>query len=109
MSRGVRARLTTTGYGRPITRCSSGASAGGSENAKTTSSYANALLRKDFESVETTVRRRRILFAGFVARMGEERLPRMVVFRGMLGGKDYPGGQEWDWMKDLEDLKAFGI
>ena len=34
--REVRARLTTTGYGRPITRCSSDASAAGSENAKTT-------------------------------------------------------------------------
>ena len=32
-------------------------------------SYANALLRTDAESVETTVRRRRILFAGFMARM----------------------------------------
>ena len=30
-------------------------------------SYANALLSTDSESVETTVRRRRILFAGFVA------------------------------------------
>ena len=34
-------------------------------------SYAKALLRTDSESVETTVRRRSILFAGFVARMGE--------------------------------------
>ena len=73
-------------------------------------SYANALLRADSESVETTVRRRRILFAGFAARMGEERLPRRVMFGEMLGGKGYSGGQEWDWMKDIEeDLKAFGI
>ena len=66
-------------------------------------SYANALLRTDSESVETTVHRRRILFAGFVARMGEERLPRRVMFGEMLGGKGYSGGQEWDWMKDLEE------
>ena len=59
-------------------------------------SYANALLRTDSESVETTVRRRRILFTGFVARMGEERLPRRVMFREMLGGKGCSGGQEWD-------------
>ena len=73
-------------------------------------SYANALLRTDSESVETTVRRRRILFAGFVACMGEERLPRRVMFGEMLGGKGYSGGQERGWMKDLEeDLKAFGI
>ena len=33
-----------------------------------------------------------------------------VMFGEMLGGKCYSGGQEWDWMKDLEeDLKAFGI
>ena len=50
------------------------------------------------------------MFAGFVARMGEERLPRRVMFGEMLGGKGYHGVQEWDWMKDLdEDLKAFGI
>ena len=73
-------------------------------------SYANALLRTDSESVETTVRRRRMLFAGFVARMGEERLPRRVIFGEMLGGKGYSRGQELDWMKDLEeDLKAFGV
>ena len=29
---------------------------------------------------------------------------------GDLEGKDYSGGQEWDWMKGVEeDLKAFGI
>ena len=73
-------------------------------------SYVNALLRTDSESVETTVRKRRVLFTGIVSRMGEERLPRRVMFREMLGGKGYSEGQEWDWMKDLEeDLKAFGI
>ena len=73
-------------------------------------SYDNALLRTDSESVETTVRRRRILFTGFVARMGEERLPRRGMFVEILGGKGYSGRQKWDWMKDVEkDLKAFGI
>ena len=73
-------------------------------------SYANALLRTDSESVHTTVPRRRIMFAGFVVRTGEERLPRRVMFGEMLGGKGCSGGQEWDWMKDLEeDLRAFGI
>ena len=43
-------------------------------------SCAKAPLKTDSESVETTVRRRRILFAGFVARMEEERLPRRVKF-----------------------------
>ena len=42
--------------------------------------------------------------------MGEELLPRRVMFGEMLGDKGYSGGQEWDWMKNLEeDLKAFGI
>ena len=64
------------------------------------------LFRTDSESVETTVRRRR-MFAGFVARMGEERVPRRVMFGEMLGGKGYSGEQEWDWMKELEeDVKA---
>ena len=29
----------------------------------------------------------------------------------MFGGNGYSGGQEWDWMKDLEEdlIKAFGI
>ena len=50
------------------------------------------------------------MFAGFVACIGEERLPRRVIFGEMLGGKGYSGGQEWDWMKVLEnDLKVFGI
>ena len=39
---------------------------------------------------------------GFAARMGEERLPRRVMFGEMLGGKGYYcGGQEWDWTKYL--------
>ena len=33
--------------------------------------------------------------------MGEERLPRRVMFGEMLGGKGYSGVQECDWMKDL--------
>ena len=55
-------------------------------------SYVNALLRTDSEGVETTVNRQRIVFAGFVARMGEERRPRRVMFEEMFGGKGYSGG-----------------
>ena len=64
------------------------------------------LLGKDSESVETTVRRQGILFEGFVARMGEKRLPRTVIFGEMLGDERYSGVQEWDWMKDQEDHEA---
>ena len=50
------------------------------------------------------------MVAGFVARMGEERLPRRVMFGEMLEGKGYSGGQEWGWIKDLEEnLKEFYI
>ena len=73
-------------------------------------SYANALIRTDSESVETTVRIRSMLFTGFESRMGEERLPGTVMFGEMLGSKYYSGGQEWDGSNNLEeDLKAFGI
>ena len=39
-----------------------------------TLSYADALAKTASESIEAIVRKRRILFAGFVTRMGEERL-----------------------------------
>ena len=42
--------------------------------------------------------------------MGEERLPKRVMFGEMVGGKGYTGGQEWDRMRYLEeDLEEFGI
>ena len=56
-------------------------------------SNANALPRTDSEGDGTQTR---VLFAGFVARMGEERLPRRVMFGEMLGGKGYSRGQEWE-------------
>ena len=53
-------------------------------------SYADALSKTGCESVETRVRKRRILFAGFVARMGNERLPKRVSdVWGTGGGKGY--------------------
>ena len=45
-----------------------------------------------------------------MARTGGERQPGRVTFREMIGGEYYSGGQEWDWIKDLEeDVKAFSI
>ena len=56
------------------------------------------------------MRKRRILFAGFVARVGEERLPQRVMFGELAGGKGYTGGQEKDWMAHLkEDMSVFGM
>ena len=74
-------------------------------------SYAEALLRTGCdESIEATVRKRRLCFAGFVMRMGDDRLPKLVMLGEMEGGARYLGGQEYDWLKRLqEDLTAFGI
>ena len=68
-----------------------------------TLSYADALAKTASESIEAIVRKRKILFAGFVARMGEERLPQRVMFGEFVGGKGYSGGQEEDWMEHLKD------
>ena len=62
------------------------------------------------EGIEGTLRRRRILFAGFVARMMDTRLPKCVIFGEMVGGAGCVGGQEKEWMGCfLDDLRAFGI
>ena len=43
-------------------------------------SYLDTLIKTGSESIEATIRRRRILFAGFVARMEDTRLPKCVMF-----------------------------
>ena len=58
--------------------------------------YADALAKTASESIEAIVCERRILFAGFVARMEEERLPQKVMFGELVGAKGYSGGQEKD-------------
>ena len=45
-------------------------------------------------NIEANLRKRRILFAGFVARMGDTRLPKCVMFGEMAGGAGCVGGQE---------------
>ena len=73
-------------------------------------SYLGTLAKTGSESIEATLRRRRILFAGFVARMEDTRLPKCVMFGGMVGGVGCVGGQEKEWMRCfLDDLRAFGI
>ena len=62
------------------------------------------------ESIEATLRRTRILLAGFVARMKDTRLPKCVMFGELLGGVDCVGGQEKEWMECfLDDIRAFDI
>ena len=73
-------------------------------------SYLNTLIKTRSESIEATLRRMRILFAGFVARMGGTRLPKYVMFGELVGGVGCVGGQEKEWMRCfLDDLRAFGI
>ena len=62
------------------------------------------------ESIEASLRRRRILFAGFVARMVDTRLPKSVMFVELVGGAGCVGSQEKEWIGCfLDDLRAFDI
>ena len=54
-------------------------------------SYADALAKIASESIDAIVCKRRRLFAGFVARRGEERLPQRVMLEQLVGGKGYSG------------------
>ena len=49
-------------------------------------SYLDTLIKTGSETIEATLRRRRILFAGFVARMEDTRLPKYVMFGEINGG-----------------------
>ena len=57
-------------------------------------SYLDTLIKTESESIEATLRRRRILFAVFVARMEDTRLPMCVMFGELVKGADCVGGQE---------------
>ena len=75
-----------------------------------TLSHADALAKTASENIESTVRKQRILYAGFVPRMGEERLPQRVMFGELFEGKGYSGGQEKDWMAHLKKyMSACGM
>ena len=62
------------------------------------------------ESIEAILRKRRILFAGVVARMEDIRRPKRVMFGELVGGAVFAGEQEKEWMGCLlDDFRAFGI
>ena len=62
------------------------------------------------ESIEATLRGRRILFAGFVAHMKDTRPPKCVKFGELMGAAGCVRGQEKKGMGCfLDDLRAFGI
>ena len=74
-------------------------------------SYAKAPKKTGSQSVEATIRQRRLLFAGALARQGDKRLPRRLLFAERLKGGEDPGhGQPvQQYQKSLrDDFKAFG-
>ena len=73
--------------------------------------YAKALKKTGSQSVEATIRQRRLLFAGALARQGDKRFPKRLLFAGRLEGGEDPGlGQPAQhWHKSLrDDSKAIG-
>ena len=56
-------------------------------------SYAKALKKNGRQSVEATIRQRRLLFAGALARQGDKLLPKRLLFATKLegGGGGGPG------------------
>ena len=73
-------------------------------------SYLDTLMETESESIEVTLRRRRTLFAVFVARMEDTTLPKWAMFGEMVGGAGCVGGQEREWIGCfLDDLRASGI
>ena len=74
-------------------------------------SYSKALKKTGSQSVEATLRQRRLLFAGALARQGDKRLPKRLLFAGRLeGGEDPgPGQPAQHCQKSLRgDFNAFG-
>ena len=54
-------------------------------------SYAKALMKTGSQRVEATICQRRLLFAGALARQGNKRLPKRLLFAGRLEGGGDPG------------------
>ncbi|CAM9460921.1 unnamed protein product [Ascophyllum nodosum] len=52
------------------------------------------LIKTGSESIMATIRRRRILCAGFVARMEDTRPPKCAMFRELVGGAGCVWGRE---------------
>ena len=74
-------------------------------------SYNRALELTGCESIEATLRARRLLWAGALTRMEDGRLPKRVMFGTIKDGvKKGRGGQEKEWVACVEsDVRAFKI
>ena len=73
-------------------------------------SYAQAPKKTGCQSVEATIRQRRLLFAGAMARQPAGRLPKRLMDGKLVGGEDPGKGRpEQNWMDCLkDDFQAFG-
>ena len=74
-------------------------------------SYNRALEITGCESIETTLRTRRLLWAGTLLRMSGGRLPKRIVFGNLEGVvRRGRGGKEKEWTDCVQsDIRAFGI
>ena len=63
------------------------------------------------ESIETTLRTRRLLWAGTLLRMSGGRLPKPIMFGNLEGAvRRGRGGKEEEWTDCVQsDIRAFGI
>ena len=57
-------------------------------------SYLDTLIKTESESIEATLHRRRILFAGLVARMEDTRLPKCVMLGELVGARAMWGARK---------------
>ena len=72
--------------------------------------YGHAYIKTGSETSRRRYARGWTLFAGFVARMEDTKLPKCVMFREFLGGAGCVGGQEKQWMRCfLDEPGASGI
>ena len=74
-------------------------------------SYNRALEITGCESIETTLRTRRLLWAGTLLKMSGGRLPKRIVFGNLEGAvRRGRGGKEKEWTDCVQsDIRAFGI
>ena len=74
-------------------------------------SHNRALEMTRCESIETTLRSRRLLWAGTLIRMSDWLLPKRIMFRNLEGAvRRGRGGKEKEWTHCVQsDIRAFGI
>ena len=74
-------------------------------------SYNRALEITPCESIETTLRRGRLLWAGTLLQMSGGRLPKRIIFGNLQGAvRSGRGGKEKEWTDCVQsDIRAFGI